>query len=163
SFVYASDLFAAETIARMAAHYANLLTAIVDDPARPISALPMLEPAERDRLLIDWAQAPGAYPDPATVHGVFEAPARRAPEARAREATALIFGDEQLTYRDLDARASAIAHRLRALEVGRDAVVAVLTERTPSQVAALLGVLKAGGAYLPLDPTHPAQRLRTMI
>jgi len=158
SFVYASDLFAPETVARMASHYANLLTAVVDDPTRPISTLPMLEPAERDRLLIEWAQAPGAYPDPATVHGVFEAQAARTPDA-----TALIFGDEVLTYRDLDARASAIARRLRALDVGRDAVVAVLTTRTPAQAAALLGVLKAGGAYLPLDPAHPAQRLQTMI
>jgi len=156
--VYATDLFGRDTIARMAGHYANLLAAAVEDPTRSLSALPMLNAAERHRLLVDWAQAPGAYPDPATVHGVFEAQAARTPDA-----TALIFDDARLTYRELDARASAIARRLRALDVGCDAVVAVLTQRTPTQVAALLGVLKAGGAYLPLDPTHPAQRLTMMI
>src|SRR5262249_26480075 len=108
SFVYAKDLFASDTIARMAGHYANVLAAVVEDPTRQLSALPMLDTAERHRLLVDWAQTPAAYPDPATVHGVFEAQAARTPDV-----TALIFGDERLTYRELDARASGIARRLR--------------------------------------------------
>jgi len=157
-FVYATDLFAPETIARMAGHYANLLAAVGEDPTRSLSALPMLDAAERRRVLVDWAQAPDAYPDPATVHGVFEAQAARTPDA-----TALIFGDARLTYRELDARASAVARRLRALGVGADAVVAVLADRAPAQVAAMLGVLKAGSAYLPLDPAHPTNRLALMI
>ena len=156
--VYAKDLFTPETIARMAGHYTNLLAAVVDDPTRSLSALPMLSAAERHRLLVDWGQAPGAYPDPATVHGVFEAQAALTPDAPA-----LLYGDTRLTYRDLDGRASAIARRLRALDVGCDAVVAVLAQRTPAQVTALLGVLKAGGAYLPLDPAHPEDRLTMMI
>jgi amino acid adenylation domain-containing protein len=157
-FVYATDLLSADTIARMAGHYATLLSAIAEDPTRTLSALPMLDAAERRRVLVDWAKAPEAYPDPATVHGVFEAQAARTPDA-----TALICGDARISYRELDARASAIARRLRELNIGRDAIVAVLTERTPAQVAALLGVLKAGAAYLPLDPAHPTERLTTMI
>jgi len=156
--VYASDLFLPDTIARMVGHYTNLLAAVAEDPTRAVSRLPMLDAAERRRLLTDWAQAPDAYPDPATVHGVFEAQAARTPHA-----TALVFGDARLTYRELDARASAIARRLRALEVGPEAVVAVLAERTPEQVAAMLGTLKAGAAYLPLDPAHPASRIVAMI
>jgi amino acid adenylation domain-containing protein len=157
-FVYATDLFSADTIARMAGHYAALLAAVAEDPTRTLSALPMLDPAERRRVLVDWAKAPDAYPDPATVHGVFEAQATRTPDA-----TALICGDARISYRELDARASAIARRLRELDIGRDAIVAVLTERTPVQVAALLGVLKAGAAYLPLDPAHPTERLTMML
>src|SRR5207249_5582570 len=156
-FVYATDLFSADTIARMAGHYTNLLTAIIEDPRRTLSALPMLAAPERRRLLVDWTKAPDAYPDPATVHGVFEAQAARTPDA-----VALLDDATRLTYAELDARASALARRLRALGVKRDVVVGLHAGRSPAMVAAMLGVLKAGGAYLPLDPTQPVGRLAFM-
>jgi amino acid adenylation domain-containing protein len=156
-FVYATDLFGPATIARMARHYANLLAAVAEDPTRPLSALPMLDGDERRRLLVDWARAPDAYPDPATVHGLFEAQAARAPDA-----TALLDDATRVTYAQLDARASALARRLRALGVERDVVVGVHAGRSPALVVAMLGVLKAGGAYLPLDPAQPAERLAFM-
>jgi amino acid adenylation domain-containing protein len=156
-FVYATDLFGPETIARMAGHYANLLAAIAEDPTRPLSALPMLDSSERRRLLVDWAQAPDTYPDPATVHGVFAAQAARTPEA-----IALVDDTTRLTYGELDARASALASRLRALGVTRDAIVGLHAGRSPAMVAAMLGVLKAGGAYLPLEPTQPVDRIALM-
>src|SRR5205814_9231091 len=115
SIVYASDLFSPETITRMAGHYANLLAAVCEDPNRTLSTLPMLEAAERRRLLVDWAKAPDAYPDPAPVHGLFEAHAARTPDA-----IALIDDTTRLTYAELDARASALARRLRTLGVSRD-------------------------------------------
>jgi amino acid adenylation domain-containing protein len=152
--VYATDLFDADTIARLARHYANLLAAVAENPARPVSTLPMLDPEERRRLLVDWARPPAAYPDPATVHGVFEAQAARAPDA-----VALVDDATCWSYAEVDARASALARRLRALGVERDAVVGLRAGRAPALVVAMLGVLKAGGAYLPLDPGQPAERL----
>src|SRR5205814_8926044 len=156
-FVYATDLFSVDTIARMAGHYAALLAAVAEDPTRTLSALPMLDPAERRRVLVDWAKAPDAYPDPATVHGVFEAQAARAPDA-----IAVLDDTTRMTYAELDARASALARHLRTLGVERDVVVGLHAGRSPAMVAAMLGVLKAGGAYLPLDPTQPVGRLAFM-
>ena len=156
-FVYATDLFSVDTIARMAGHYAALLAAVAEDPTRTLSALPMLDPAERRRVLVDWAKAPDAYPDPATVHGVFEAQAARAPDA-----IAVLDDTTRMTYAELDARASALARRLRTLGVERDVVVGLHAGRSPALVAAMLGVLKAGGAYLPLEPTQPGERLALM-
>src|SRR5439155_568451 len=130
--------FFANPLALLAGHYANLLAAVAADPTRPLSALPMLGDDERRRLLVDWAKAPDAYPDPATVHGVFEAQAARTPDA-----VALLDGATRLTYAELDARASALARRLRALGVKRDVVVGLHAGRSPAMVAAMLGVLKA--------------------
>ncbi|HEY3098592.1 MAG TPA: amino acid adenylation domain-containing protein, partial [Methylomirabilota bacterium] len=155
--VYATDLFSPDTIARMASHYATLLAGVAEDPTRTLSALPMLDPAERRLVLVDWAKAADAYPDPATVHGVFEAQAARTPDA-----IAVLDDATRMTYAELDARASALARRLRSLGVERDVVVGVHAGRSPALVAAMLGVLKAGGAYLPLEPTQPGERLALM-
>jgi amino acid adenylation domain-containing protein len=156
-FIYSTDLFEAETIARMTSHYANILAAIVEDPSRRLSALPMLDASERRRLLVDWAKVPAAYPDPATVHGVVAAHAARTPDA-----IAVVDDSTRMTYAELDARASALSRQLRAFGVPRDTIVGIHAGRSPGMVAAMLGVLKAGGAYLPLDPTQPVSRLAFM-
>jgi len=157
SIVYASDLFEPDTIAQMAGHYTNLLAAVAENPARRLSALPMLDAAERTRLLVDWAESADAYPDPATVHGVFEAQVARTPTA-----IALLDATTRVTYAELDGRASALARRLRSLGVTRDAVVGIHAGRSPAMITAMVAVLKAGGAYLPLDASLPNARLALM-
>lgn len=156
SFEYSTDLFDVETIARMAQHYRVLLEAIVEDPGRRISALPMLTEAERGRMLTVWNDTAQTYPD-ACLHELFEAQARRTPER-----IAIVGAEESVSYGELDARAGLLARRLRALGVGPGDLVGVLMERSIDMVTALLGTLKAGAAYVPLDPTYPRDRVAFM-
>ena len=155
--VYRTDLFEPATIARLAHHYERLLAAVVADPGHTISALPLLDDAERQQLLA-WSTAPAPYPDTATVHELVAAQVARTPDA-----VAVIAGDQRLTYAELSARAGRLAARLRRRGVGRDVPVGVYLERSPDLVVALLGVLQAGGAYVPLDPSYPADRIRFML
>jgi len=155
--VYQTDLFEAATIERLARHYERILAAIVADPKQPISALPLLDESEQ-RQLMSWSIARSPYPDGATTHEIFEAQAARTPDAPA-----LVEGERRMTYAELDHRANALARRLRGLGVGRDVPVGVHMERSLDAFVAFLGVLKAGGAYLPLDPSYPADRLRFML
>ncbi|HEX3176287.1 MAG TPA: amino acid adenylation domain-containing protein [Methylomirabilota bacterium] len=157
-FVYAVDLFEPTTIERMARHYANILTAIVEDPGVRLSALPMLGPGELRQVLVDFAQAPPAFPATETVHGRVASHAARTPDA-----VAIVDGARQLTYRALQAQAAGVAARLRALGVGRDSVVGVYAGRSADTIAAYLGVLQTGAAYLPLDPAYPRPRLAMML
>jgi amino acid adenylation domain-containing protein len=155
---YSTDLFDEATIERMAHHYERLLEAVAADPARPLAELDLVTEAERVRLLSDWNATGAWYPREATVHELVEEQARRTPEAEA-----VCFGGRSLTYRELDRRAGMLAERLRALGVGAETVVAVMAERGLDLIPALLAVLKAGGAYLPLDPTYPKERLGFML
>jgi amino acid adenylation domain-containing protein len=157
-FVYQTDLFEAATIARMAGHYRTLLEALADDPGRPLGALPLLSEGERRELLAFGSGRRATYPAAATVHEVFE---RRA--ADAPDAVALIFDDQRLTYGELNRRANRLARRLRAQGVGPDTLVAVCLERSLELVVSILATLKAGGAYLPLDPAYPSEFLRTIL
>ncbi|MGA4844124.1 amino acid adenylation domain-containing protein [Streptomyces sp. G45] len=158
--VYAVDLFDRATAERLAEHYVTLLTAVAQDPRRPLGELTMAPPAELDRLLHGWndTATPERDPDDATVIGAFEQQVTRTPDA-----TALVFGDERLTYWELNSRANQIAWQLKDTGVGPETVVGLLLPRGPELVAALLGVLKAGGAYLPLDPQHPQDRVAFML
>jgi aspartate racemase len=157
-FLYRTDLFEPATIVRMVGHFHSLVDAIVADPDRRLSALPLLTSAERRQLLVDWNGTATAYPGDATVHAVFETQVARAPDA-----VALLSGEEAVTYGELNARADRLARRLRALGVGPDVLVGVCLERSIELVVAFLGILKAGGAYLPLDPSYPAHRLGFMV
>ncbi|HEU4452760.1 MAG TPA: amino acid adenylation domain-containing protein, partial [Longimicrobium sp.] len=153
---YATDLFDASTVERMAGSLHALLRAAVARPDAPAHGLPLLEPEERARLLaIDRTPAPAAA---ATVDALLAEQAERTPGAVALEA-----GGESLTYRQLHRRAGALAHRLRALGVGPESRVGVCAGRSAGMVAGLLGVLRAGGAYVPLDPAYPAERLAFML
>jgi amino acid adenylation domain-containing protein len=152
------DLFDATTARRMLAHLATLLTGAVAEPERPLSALPLLRPAERFQLLSEWNATAREWAAPGTLHEMFAAEARRQPEAEA-----VVFEGESLCYGDLDRESNRWAHRLRSLGVGPEVLVAVCLERSPAQVIALLGILKAGGAYVPLDPEHPAERLAFVL
>ncbi|WP_224362051.1 non-ribosomal peptide synthetase [Hyalangium versicolor] len=152
AFEYRSDLFEASTIQRMAGHFLTLLTGLATQPDARLSELPLLSRAERQQLLADWNQTAVATPAEC-VHTLFEEWAARSPGALAVEAEG-----QRLTYSELNRRANRLAHRLRALGVGPDVPVALCIERSPALVEAALGVLKAGGAYLPLDPTAPPER-----
>ena len=154
---YNTDLFDATTIERMAGHFATLLGGIVADPDRPISQLPLLT-AEELRQLAAWNETEVTYDAPACLHELVEATVARVPDA-----VAVTFEDRELTYAELDGRANDLGHRLRQLGVGPHVIVPVLMDRSEDLVVALLGVLKAGGAFLPLDSTQPSQRMAAIL
>ncbi len=145
------------TIQRLSGHLARLFAAAVADPDRPLSALPLLAPAERHQLLVEWNDAATAYPRESTLPGLFAEQAARTPGAPAVEGPGGV-----LTYRDLARRAAGVARRLRALGLAPDDRVGVRLQRGADQVAAFLGILLAGGAYVPLDPGYPEERLAFM-
>ena len=155
SFVYDTDLFDAATVERMAGHFTTLLEGAVARPEGRISELPLLGEAERRLLVEDFNDTRRDYPRDVTVHQLFEAQAARTPAA-----TAVVFGEESLTYAELNERANRLAWRLRELGVGPESLVGVLLGRTDALIVGLLGVLKAGGAYVPLDPEYPRERIR---
>ncbi len=155
---YNTDLFAPETIRRMTANYLALLDAVCDNPAEQISRLPILTEAERQKVLVEWNATQVEYPRDLCLPDLFASQARRAPDKIA-------VRDEQsaLTYAELDARSNRLAHYLRAQGVGPETLVGVCLPRTVDMIVALLGIQKAGGAYLPLDPHFPADRLAYVL
>ncbi|HEX6292635.1 MAG TPA: amino acid adenylation domain-containing protein [Herpetosiphonaceae bacterium] len=157
-FKYNQALYPVAAIERMAGHFQTLLAAIVAQPEQPIGRLPLLTAAEQQRQLVDWNATAAPYPVGQCYHELFEAQVRRTPDA-----IAVLFGDEQLSYADLNARANQLAHHLRALGVAPESRVGICVERSPDLVVALLGTLKAGGAYVPLDPNYPQERLQFML
>jgi amino acid adenylation domain-containing protein len=155
---YSPDLFGAARVRRMADHLLRLLEGMVEDPDRPLSRLPMLSAEERRLVLEEWNRTGAQLPRGASIHGLFEEQARRSPDA-----VAVRYRDQNLAYRELDRRANRLASRLRALGVRPEVVVGVCLEPSPELVVGLLGVLKAGGAYLPLDPDQPGRRLQYLL
>ncbi|WP_280812581.1 MupA/Atu3671 family FMN-dependent luciferase-like monooxygenase, partial [Variovorax boronicumulans] len=154
---FATDLFDRATVERLAARLQRVLAAIAADPAQPIGAIEILEPAERQQILLEWNDT--AHPVPqATLPELFEQQVARTPHA-----TALVFEDASLTYTQLNERANRLAHHLIAIGIQRDDRVAICIEHGFETVSALLAVLKAGGVYVPLDPAYPANRLRLML
>ncbi|HEY3570033.1 MAG TPA: amino acid adenylation domain-containing protein [Thermoanaerobaculia bacterium] len=155
---YNADLFDAATVRRMAGHLATLLAGAVADPRAEIADLPLLNREESRQILVGWTATAAPFARGRGLHELFEEQVERTPDA-----TALVWGTERLSYRELDARASRLARRLRGLSVGAETLVGVFTRRTSSLVAALLAVLKAGGAYVPLDPAYPAERVALLL
>src|SRR5438874_2721208 len=158
SFEYAKDLFAIDTIERMLTHYQNVLAAIVSDPAQRVDNLPLLSEEEQHQLLVEWNDNGVETPQQTCVHNLFEAQVARTPDAVAAE-----FEGARVTYAELNARANQLAHYLRAQGVGQETLVGVSVPRSLEMLVAILGVLKAGGGYVPLDPKYPRERLQFMI
>jgi amino acid adenylation domain-containing protein len=155
---YSTDLFDDPTIARMMAQFQTLLEGIVADPEQRISDLPLLTDAEELQLLSQWNETRADYPRDRLVHQLFEAQVKRTPDD-----VAVSFGNEQLTYRELNAKANRLAHYLRAQGVGTEKRVAICIKRSPEMIGAVLGVLKSGGAYVALDAAYPQERLAYML
>ncbi|MFC3572941.1 amino acid adenylation domain-containing protein [Streptomyces yaanensis] len=161
-FDYAEDVFDENyPISSVAEHFKNLLVNGLQNSDVPWSAVDMLAPAERDELTHMMSRGPVVpYPDQATLHGLFEIQARTRP---SETAVVDAFTGQSLTYAELNADANRVARTLRAEGVGRDDRVAVLMERGPLLLVALLGVLKAGSAYVPVDPGYPAERVKLLL
>ncbi len=155
---YNTDLFDAATISRMLGHYQTLLQAAAANPDRQLSNLPLLSEAEQQQLLVEWNRTRADYPKARYVHELFSEQAAKTPDA-----VAVVYGDRQLTYRELDAKSNQLARHLRKCGVKADTLVGVLVERSLEMVIALLGILKAGGAYVPLDPRYPRDRVEFVL
>ncbi|WNG56955.1 amino acid adenylation domain-containing protein [Archangium gephyra] len=155
---YNTDLYDEATVARMAAHYTRLMEGAAAEPERKVSALSLMDEAERRRVLVEFNDTRVLYAPANGVHELFEAWADRTPEA-----VAVSFGEERLTYGELNRKANRLAHHLRGLGVGPDVPVGLCVRRSMDLAVGVLGILKAGGAYVPLDPAYPAERLALML
>jgi amino acid adenylation domain-containing protein len=156
--VYDCGLFDRQTAERMMGHLRTLLAGMITHPDKPIAALPLLTDKEYEQLL-NWGSGHVTdYPLDLCTHELFEALAQSQPEE-----TAVVYGDIKLTYLELNQHANQLAHHLQKLAVGPEALVGICVERSLEAIIGLLGVLKAGGAYLPLDPSYPPDRLAFMI
>jgi amino acid adenylation domain-containing protein len=155
---YNTDLFRADTITRMLEHFRTLLTSIAANPDKRLSELQVLTDAEQHQLLVEWNDTKTDYSQDKCIHQLFEAQVERTPDT-----VAVVFEDQQLTYRELNQRANQLAHHLQQLGVKPDVLVGICVERSLDMVVGLLGILKAGGAYVPLDPAYPKERLAFML
>ncbi|HSF38669.1 MAG TPA: amino acid adenylation domain-containing protein, partial [Thermoanaerobaculia bacterium] len=158
AFEYSTDLFDRTTVERLGGHWQILLAGALAAPDRPLSELPLLAAEERQQLLRDWNALPAEPPSGSSLQALVEAWAERQPEAEA-----VSCGDGLLTYGELDRKANALAHRLRGLGVGPEVPVGLYVERSLEMMVGLLGILKAGGAFLPLDPAYPGQRIARIL
>src|SRR5713226_961607 len=157
-FEYKTDLFNAVTIERIAERFQLLLEQAVDSPTRNISGLALLTEAEQRRLLVEWNNTARDYPRDLCIQQLFEAQVEQTPDAPA-----VGFEDQSLSYRELNERANQLAHRLRANEVGAETLVGICVERSLEMIVGVLGILKAGAAYVPLDPNYPRERLNLIL
>ncbi len=158
AFEYSTELFAPETIYRMVGHFKTLLEAIAANPEQRVFELPLMTPGERRQVLVDWSRTRTTELDSRCLHELFEQRAALQPDAPA-----LLFGPAVTTYAELNRRANRIAHCLRERGAGPGALVAIALPRSPDLIASILGVLKAGAAYLPLALDHPAERISFQI
>ncbi|WP_337885874.1 amino acid adenylation domain-containing protein, partial [Fischerella thermalis] len=155
---YNTDLFGADTINRMIGHWQTLLAGIVSHPDEKISQLPLLTKFEENQLLVDWNQTTTDYAKDQCIHQLFEAQVERTPNA-----VAVVFADQQLTYRELNEKANQLAHYLQKLGVQPEVPVGICVERSLEMAIAILAILKAGGAYVPIDPNYPQERVAYIL
>jgi amino acid adenylation domain-containing protein len=155
---YSLDLFEDKTIERLMSHYTNVLTFMVEKSERPICSLDLLSDEEREQIVVEWNRTGRPYPNDRPIHGLFEEQSERTPER-----IALVSEGKRVSYRELNRRANQLGCYLQRLGVGPEVVVGVCVERSVEMMVAVLGVLKAGGAYLPLDPAFPAERLALLL
>jgi amino acid adenylation domain-containing protein len=157
SWEYNTDLFDGSTIEQMAEHFQNLLSAIVENPSQTVGELPLLTQAERHKLLSEWNDTASEYSHKC-IHQLFEQQVEKTPHC-----VAVVFDREQLTYLQLNQTANQLAHHLQTLGVGPEVLVGIYVERSIEMMVGLLGILKAGGVCVPLDPNYPQERLSYML
>ena len=155
---YSSDLFERSTIQRMASHFRNLISSAIEDPTRPIAKLNLLGAAERKQITSDWNATSTAYRKDLTLAVAFEDQVRRTPDA-----IALFEGAQAVTFRELDRRANQVANELIDEGVRADTPVGVFMKRSIDAIVAVLGTLKAGCPYVPLDTSQPKRRLDLLV
>jgi amino acid adenylation domain-containing protein/non-ribosomal peptide synthase protein (TIGR01720 family) len=155
---YIEQHFDAATVSRMLRHYAGLLEAMVAAPGGRLSDLRFVTEEEKRQLVVEWNDTAAEYPPDQCVHDLFEAATAQTPEA-----IAVISEQSQLTYHQLNESSNQVAHYLKTLGVTAENLVGVYLERSPELIIAILGVLKAGGAYLPMDPSYPKTRIQWML
>src|SRR4028118_606906 len=131
---------------------------MVANPHQPLKNLPLLTPAEKQQILVEWNGTKADYPQDRCIHQLFEQQAQRTPDA-----VAVVFEDQKLTYRELNERSNQLAHYLQKFGVKPEVLVGICTERSLDAIVGLLGILKAGGAYVPIDPTYPKERSIFML
>jgi amino acid adenylation domain-containing protein len=157
-FEYNTDIFERSTMQRMLRHFERLVISALEDPDLPIAQLPIMSAKERSQLLLEWNQTAAEYPENLTIHRAFEAQAQGTPVSPA-----LLCDGRSWTYRQINEAANRLAHRLVEHGIGPGSLVGIFLPRSAEAVIALLGALKTGAAYVPLDPTYPSERLRFMI
>ena len=155
---YCTDLYKEETIERMTGHYLNLLGSVINSPEEQAGRLGMLGASEEETLLKTFNDTAAEYPKDKTIIDLFEAQVIETPEA-----TAIVFEDSQLTYKELNEKANRLAHYLQKKGVKKETLVPICTERSPEMIAGILGILKAGGVYVPIDPAYPIERISYML
>ncbi|WP_414622036.1 amino acid adenylation domain-containing protein [Calothrix sp. CCY 0018] len=157
-FKYNTDILEAATVAQIAEHFQNLLTAIVENPQTTVGKLPMLSDSEKQQILLEWNDTKKVYDNSYCLHQLFEAQVEKTPQT-----VAVVFEGTELTYRELNNRANQLAHYLQKLRVKPETKVGICVERSLEMVVGLLGIQKAGGAYLPIDPTYPTERINYIL
>ncbi|WP_445299506.1 amino acid adenylation domain-containing protein [Microcoleus sp. B3-A4] len=157
-WLYNTEALDGDSIARMLDQFTTFLQGIVTCPKGRVAYIPLLSEQERHKLLVEWNNTQTDYPNNTCIHQLFEAQVERSPNA-----TAVVFDNEQLTYQQLNHRANQLAHHLQNLGVKPEVTVGICLERSLEMVVGLLGIIKAGGAYLPLDPAFPKERIAFML
>jgi amino acid adenylation domain-containing protein len=158
SMEYNTDLYTETTARRLLQHYENVLKSAVSDPDQRVSHLELLDDGERGTIVRTWNESDAPYPDTVCVHERFEQIVGQYPDVLA-----VMAGSDSLTYRELDRRANQLSRHLRAMGVGPETLVGVSMERSLEMVIGIVGILKAGGGFIPLDPSYPEERLKFMI
>ena len=153
---YDVDLFAEKTVHQMLEHFRTILEAVVTNPEQRVTNVPILTEPERHQMLVEWNDYDAEVP-PVCIHKLIETHAEKTPDA-----TAAVWKNERISYGDLNRKANQLAHFLKKQGVQPESVVGVYVERSLEMIIGVLGVLKAGGAYLPLDSNYPAERLQHM-
>ena len=155
---YRTELFEDSTIQRLLNHFQQIINEVIENPARPITEIALLSSTEKQHVLNEWNVTDVEFPVDQCLHQLFEAQVAQNPEALA-----VVAENARITYRELNQRANQLAHYLRKRQVGPDVLVGLSVERSVEMIVGLLGIIKAGGAYLPLDPNYPPERLTFML